>query len=147
MERTIMLVEDNPDDIALAKRAFKKCNLADHAVVANDGVEALEYLLGRDENNCEEQKELPAVILMDLKMPRMDGIETLKKLRDNSRTAHLPVVILTSSDEDQDIQQCYQLGANSYLRKPVDFNRFVEVMQLLGIYWLTLNELPGGMGV
>lgn len=147
MERTIMLVEDNPDDIVLAKRALKKCNLADNAVVANDGVEALEFLLGRGENNCEEETKLPAVILMDLKMPRMDGIETLKKLRDNSRTAHLPVVILTSSDEDRDIQQCYQLGANSYLRKPVDFNKFVEVMQLLGIYWLTLNELPGGMGV
>lgn len=142
MERMIMLVEDNPDDIALAKRAFKKCNLANIAVVAHDGVEALDYLLDQDDSVGKNMRALPAVILMDLKMPRMDGIETLKQLRSHSKTAYLPVVILTSSDEEQDIQRSYQLGANSYIRKPVDFNRFVEVVQLLGIYWLTVNEPP-----
>ena len=142
-----MLVEDNPDDVVLTKRALKKCNLTNSVVVAHDGVEALDYLLGKDEDSGRNKTVLLAVVLMDLKMPRMGGIETLKRLRNNSRTANLPVVILTSSDEEQDIQQSYQYGANSYIRKPVDFNRFVEVMQHLGLYWLTINESPSRMGI
>ncbi|OQA28580.1 MAG: Response regulator rcp1 [Chloroflexi bacterium ADurb.Bin344] len=148
MKRIIMLVEDNPDDITLAKRVFRKCNLTDNVVVTRDGVEALEYLLKKDEDDDDRSiSDLPAVILMDLKMPRMDGIETLKVLRSSRKTAFIPVVMLTSSDEERDIRQCYQCGANSYIRKPIDFDRFSEVMQLLSVYWLTINELPGEKGI
>lgn len=148
MKRLIMLVEDNPDDITLAKRVFGKCNLTDNVVVTRDGVEALNYLLEKsEETDDREPSNIPAVIFMDLKMPRMDGIETLKVLRSNRKTAFIPIVMLTSSDEEQDIQQCYQYGANSYIRKPIDFNRFSEVMQLLSTYWLTINELPGEKGI
>lgn len=148
MKRLIMLVEDNPDDITLAKRVFRKCNLTDNVVVTWDGVEALNYLLEKSEEmDDREPSNIPAVIFMDLKMPRMDGIETLKVLRSNRKTAFIPIVMLTSSDEEQDIQQCYQCGANSYIRKPIDFNRFSEVIQLLSTYWLTINELPGEKGI
>jgi two-component system response regulator len=144
-EKTIMLVEDNSDDIVLLQRAFKKCHMESKMVVAHDGIEALEYLFGK----CEDDRYkavLPAVVLLDVKMPRMDGLETLKQIRSHSRTTHLPVVMLTSSDEERDKLQSYNLGANSYIRKPVDFNKFMDVMWHLGLYWLTINELPMHLG-
>lgn len=138
--RPILLVEDNPDDEALALRAFKKLNISNEVIVARDGVEALDYLLGADP--ATERPLLPAVILLDLKLPRIDGLQVLQRIRENDRTRILPVVILTSSREEQDMVQGYNLGANSYVRKPVDYNQFVQAVSELGIFWLLLNELP-----
>lgn len=145
-EKTIMLVEDDSDDIVLLQRAFKKCCMESKMVVARDGIEALEYLFGKREDSGQYKAALPAVVLLDVKMPRMDGLETLKQIRSHSRTAHLPVVMLTSSDEERDKIQSYELGANSYIRKPVDFDEFKDVMQHLGLYWLKMNELPKQLG-
>ncbi len=143
-EKVVLLVEDNPNDILLAKRAFKKFCLDSKIIVAHDGIEALEYLLGNgDENGC---KALPAVVLLDLKMPRMNGIETLQEIRKHRKTANLPVIILTSSDEEQDMIRSYKFGANSYIRKPIDYNKFQELVQQLGLYWLTMNEVPPNLG-
>jgi two-component system response regulator len=142
MERMMMVVEDNSDDIVLIQRAFKKCCLGNKMVVARDGIEALEYLFEKHEDSDQQKDALPAVVLMDVKMPRMDGLETLKHIRSHSRTAYLPVVMLTSSDEERDKIQSYKLGANSYIRKPVNFDQFLAVMRQLGLYWLTINELP-----
>lgn len=141
-EKTIMLVEDNPDDVILTQRAFKKCRIAGRIVVAHDGIEALDYLLAKNKETGRYQSMLPAVILLDIKMPHMNGIETLKQIRSHSRTAYLPVVVLTSSDEEEDKLQSYQMGANSYIRKPIDFDRFLEISHYLGLYWLSINELP-----
>lgn len=132
----ILLVEDNEDDVALTRRAFKKNHITNELVVMRDGVEALDYLFAR------EPAEMPAVILLDLKLPRVDGIEVLRRLRADPRTALLRVVVLTSSKEEQDVFQCYSLGANSYIRKPVDFDQFVHAVGQLGLYWLLLNEPP-----
>lgn len=132
----ILLVEDNEDDVALTRRAFKKNHITNELVVARDGVEALDYLFSR------EPEGLPAVVLLDLKLPRVDGTEVLRRLRADPRTALLRVVVLTSSKEEQDVFQCYNLGANSYIRKPVDFDEFVHAVGQLGLYWLLLNEPP-----
>lgn len=138
--RPILLVEDNPDDQQLALRAFRKSNLGNDVVVANDGVEALDYLFGTGPYASGDPPELPAVVLLDLKLPRKDGLEVLREIRASSRTRLLPVVIVTSSREEQDLVNGYSLGANSYVRKPVDFNEFVSAVQQLGLYWLLLNE-------
>lgn len=140
--RVILLVEDNPDDVALTLRAFRRNNILNDVVVARDGCEALEYLFGQGAHAQRDLSEQPAVILLDLKLPRMDGLEVLSRLRADSRTKNLRVVILTSSGEEQDIAQGYSLGANSYIRKPVDFDNFILAVGQLGLYWLLLNEAP-----
>jgi two-component system response regulator len=131
----IVLVEDNPDDQTLTLRALKKQNLANDIVVLNDGVEALEFLL-------DPERQLPHLVLLDLKLPKLDGLQVLRRLRHEPRTQLLPVVVLTSSDEDRDVIEGYRLGANSYIRKPVDFNQFSEAVRQLGLYWLVLNQSP-----
>lgn len=136
----ILLVEDNADDELLTVRAFKKSNVANQIVVVRDGVEALDWLLGREEHASRDTTVQPQVILLDLKLPRMDGMEVLKNLRQDRRTAHIPVVVLTSSKEKEDVIKSYELGANSYVRKPVEFEKFVEAVKSLGVYWLLLNE-------
>ena len=139
-DKVIFLVEDNPDDEALTLRALKKNNIANQVIVARDGVEALDFLLGRGESDWGDLNSLPQVVLLDLKLPKVDGLEVLRQLRANERTKFLPVVILTSSNEEQDVLRGYGLGANSYVRKPVDFNQFIEAVRELGLYWLVLNE-------
>jgi CheY-like chemotaxis protein len=140
--KLILLVEDNPDDVALTLRAFKKSNIANKVVVAQDGVEALDYLLGRGAHVGRDLSIQPEVILLDLKLPKLDGFDVLKALRADPRTKKLPVVILTSSKEQQDITNGYDLGANSYVRKPVEFEKFVDAVLHLGLYWLVINEHP-----
>jgi two-component system response regulator len=140
--REILLVEDNPDDVALTLRAFKKNHILNRVVVARDGVEALDYLFGTGTHAGRDPTQLPAVLLLDVKLPRLDGLEVLKRLRSDRRTELLPVVILTSSVEEQDIARSYRLGANSYIRKPVDFDDFLRAVGQLGLYWLLLNEAP-----
>ena len=139
MERKpILLVEDNPNDITLTRRALKKANVANELVVLQDGLEAVEYLTG----DGSEERELPVVILLDLKLPLIDGLEVLKRIRTNPKTRKLPVIILTSSNLDEDVNASYELGANSYVRKPVRFDDFTEAVRQLGIYWLMINEPP-----
>ncbi len=140
--KIILLVEDNPDDVQLTLRALKKSNIMNEVVVAQDGVEALEYLFGTGKYEGRDAKILPQVVLLDLKMPRMDGLEVLQRIRKDERTKLQPVVILTTSSEDRDRVESYRLGANSYIRKPVDFNQFVQAVNQLGLYWLVLNEAP-----
>ena len=135
--KVILLVEDNPNDVALTRRALQKANVANEVVVV-ESVEALEYLIGKDS----AERPLPVVTLLDLKLPRIDGLEVLRQLRENERTKRLPVVILTSSNLEDDVNSSYDLGANSYVRKPVKFNEFTEAVRQLGIYWLMLNEPP-----
>jgi two-component system, response regulator len=140
--KTILLVEDNPDDVVLTLRAFKKNNIANDVIVVGDGLEALDYLFGTGKYKDRDMRSMPAVILLDLKLPKMDGLKVLERMRADERTKLLPVVILTSSKEEQDVISSYSLGANSYIRKPVDFNKFVEAVRHLELYWLVLNELP-----
>lgn len=142
-QKSILLVEDNPDDAALALRAFKKNHIANSVFVARDGVEALDYLQLTKAHVADEPGELPTVILLDLKLPRMDGLQVLRHIRADARTKLLPVVVLTSSKEEQDILASYALGANSYIRKPVDYDQFLYAIGQLGLYWLELNELSG----
>jgi two-component system response regulator len=144
--RTILLVEDNPDDEALTLRAFKKNNILNEVVVAHDGVEALDYLHGTGPHAGRDLSRMPAVILLDLKLPRVDGLQVLERLRADPRTKPLPVVILTSSNEETDLVRGYALGASSYVRKPIHFAEFVEAIRNLGVYWLMLNEPPPGVG-
>jgi two-component system, response regulator len=139
-EKAILLVEDNPDDIALTIRAFRKSNIMNEIVQAHDGSEALDYRFGQGQWTGRDLSIMPTLILLDLKMPKVDGLEVLRRLRANEQTRLLPVVILTTSKEDQDIIDGYALGANSYVRKPVDFNQFVEAVRQLGLYWFVLNE-------
>jgi len=137
--KDILLVEDNPNDIELTRRALVRHRIANELVVAHDGVEALEYLLGKE---GEPLRRLPAVVLLDLKLPRVDGLEVLREIRADARTRFLPVVILTTSNEERDIVEGYSLGANSYICKPVDFEQFSEAIRQLGMYWLVLNQPP-----
>lgn len=139
-ERTILLVEDSCGDVELALRAFKKNNIGNEVVIKRDGASAVDYLL-----SCGPD-DLPVVVLLDMNLPRMSGLEILRKLRSEERTRLLPVVILTSSSEERDIAAGYRLGANSYIKKPVDFAEFTEVVRQLGLYWLALNEPPQGRG-
>lgn len=136
-QKIILLVEDNPDDEALTLRALRKNNILNEVKVARDGQEALDYFFGAGAS----ENPVPAVVLLDLKLPKIDGLEVLRRIRADQRTCLQPIVILTSSKEEQDIVIGYRLGANSYIRKPVDFNQFIEAVRQLGLYWLVLNEL------
>jgi CheY-like chemotaxis protein len=140
--KVILLVEDNPDDEALAIRALKRHHIGNEIVVAQDGVEALDYLFGTGMYEGRDTSLKPAVILLDLKLPRIDGLEVLRRLRENEVTKLLPVVVLTTSGEEQDLLDSYSLGCNSYIRKPVDFLQFSEAIRQLGMYWLLMNESP-----
>ena len=140
----ILLVEDNRDDVLLTRRALQKANIANQVDVANNGIEALEYLRGKGKFGDRDTKDLPVVILLDLKMPRMGGLEFLKTIRNSDEFKLLPAVVLTSSKEEEDIIESYNLGANSYIQKPVDFDQFVKAVQTLGLYWLLLNVSPKG---
>ncbi len=138
----ILLVEDDPDDVALTLRALKKNNIGNEVVTVGDGEQALNYLLARGAHADRNPADLPLVVLLDLKLPKIDGLQVLEQIRANERTRYLPVVILTSSNEESDLANGYRLGANSYIRKPVDFTQFVEAVRQMGLYWLILNEAP-----
>lgn len=141
-KKTILLVEDNPDDEELTMLALKRNNIMNDIVVARDGVEALDYLFGTGAYSGRDVTEMPAVILLDLKLPMIDGLEVLRRLRSEKQSRLLPVVILTTSKEESDLVESYRLGANSYIRKPVDFVNFIEAVRQLGLYWLVINEPP-----
>lgn len=141
-EKIILLVEDNPDDEALTLRVLRKNNVLNEMVVAHDGAEALDYLFGTGPYAGKEGIIMPTVTLLDLKLPKIDGLEVLRRIRNDERTRLLPVVILTSSKEERDIIDSYRLGANSYITKPVDFMQFGEAIRQLGLYWVVLNEAP-----
>ena len=141
-ETSILLDEDNPDDEALTLRAFRKNNVTNDVVVARDGAEALDYLFGTGAYANRDTRTLPQVVILDLKLPKIDGLEVLRRLRAAPHTKLLPVVILTSSDEERDRLEGYDLGANSYVRKPVDFAEFLDAVRQLGLYWVLLNEPP-----
>jgi two-component system response regulator len=141
-EKSILLVEDNPDDEALTLRAFRKNNIKNDVVVARDGAEALDYLFGTGAHAGRDPADMPQVVLLDLKLPKIDGMEVLRRIRADERTHLLPVVILTSSKEEQDLVNGYRLGCNSYVRKPVNFDQFLDAARQLGLYWLLLNEPP-----
>lgn len=142
MNKTILLVEDNPDDVKLTLRAFKRNHMLNPVVAARDGVEALDFLFARGAYAERAGKPLPTLIILDLKLPRLDGLGVLKAVRGDERTRLIPVVILTSSKEEQDLIHSYSLGANSYVRKPVDFAEFLEAARILGIFWLMMNQPP-----
>ena len=139
-DKPILLVEDNPDDEELTLRALRKHNLADEVIVKRDGQEAIDFIVGSDAKR--NGHSIPQLVLLDLKIPKIDGLQVLKSLRSYECTRYVPVVVLTSSNEEQDLISSYQLGANSYVRKPVNFHRFVDVAKQLGMYWLVLNEAP-----
>jgi two-component system response regulator len=141
-DKIILLVEDNPDDADLTLRALKQHNILNEVVLAHDGAEALDYLFGTGAYAGRDTSRMPQLVLLDLKLPKVDGFEVLRRLRANDRTRFLPVVILTSSNEEQDLIAAYHNQANSYIRKPVDFVQFTEAVRILGLYWLVLNELP-----
>ncbi len=141
-EKIILLVEDNPNDVALTERALKRSKVINKLVVAGDGAEALDYLFGIGAYAGRDVNNMPQVILLDLKLPKIDGLEVLRRIRANEMTKLLPVVILTSSREEKDLINSYSLGANSYIRKPVNFTQFAEAVRQLGLYWLLLNEPP-----
>lgn len=138
----ILLVEDNPDDVDLTLRAFRKSNIANRVIVARDGVEALDYLFATGDHAGRDPDALPQLVLLDLKLPRVPGLQVLERVRANPKTKLLPIVILTSSTEQRDLLDGYSLGANSYIRKPVNFQQFVEAVHQLGLYWLLLNQPP-----
>ena len=140
--RIILLVEDNPSDVGLTRRALAKSRIANELVVAEDGQEALDYLFGSGKHTGGDVNELPALGVLDLKLPRVDGLEVLRRIRADERTSRLPVIILTTSREEQDVALSYDLRANSYIRKPVDFTQFVQSVEHLGLYWLVMNEPP-----
>jgi CheY-like chemotaxis protein len=140
--KTILLVEDNPNDEELTRLAFERNNITNPLVVAHDGVEALDYLFGTGRFQGRDLAEKPQVIILDLKLPKVDGLQVLERIRTDDRTAFIPVVILTSSKEEEDMLRAYQLGTNAYVRKPVDFIQFTEAVKQLGLFWLLLNEAP-----
>ena len=141
-QKFILLVEDNPDDEALTLRALSKHNIANGVVVARNGVEAIDFLFGSGAHADRDVTELPQIVLLDLKLPKLDGFEVLRRIRADERTQTLPVVVLTSSKEERDVVQSYRDGCNSYVRKPVNFDEFVDAARQLGLYWLLLNEGP-----
>lgn len=138
----VLLVEDNPDDVALTLRAFKKMNLGNQVIVCKDGEEGLDFMFGKGKFLGRDVEEIPQVILLDLKLPKMGGLEFLRIIREEERTKFTPVAILTTSLEEEDMINGYLLGANSYVRKPVDYNQFASAIEKLGMYWLVLNEKP-----
>lgn len=140
--KTILLVEDNPDDVELTLRAFQRNNIGNEVIVASDGEEALDYLFATGKYKDRDSDVKPTVVLLDLKLPKVMGLDVLKRIRADERTRRLPVVVLTSSNEDRDIVTSYDLGANSFVRKPVDFAQFIDAARNLGLYWLVLNEPP-----
>jgi len=142
VDEVILLVEDNPDDVELTMRAFRKNNIANEVVVARDGVEALDYLFCRGAHSSRDITQSPRLILLDLKLPKLDGLQVLEQIRADERSRLVPVVILTSSKEEQDLISGYKSGANSYVRKPVDFNQFLAAVRQIGLYWLLINESP-----
>ncbi len=141
-QKYILLVEDNPDDDTSTLRALRKNNIANEVFVARDGVEALDFLFGTGEASTHDLREMPALVLLDLKLPKVDGLEVLRRMRTSAPNCRMPVVVLTSSREEGDIATSYQLGASSYIVKPVDFQRFMEIIHTVGLYWLTMNEPP-----
>ena len=141
-EKIILLVEDNPNDVTLTERALKKSHILNRLVLAKDGAEALDYLLGTGNWADRDLNNMPQLVLLDIKLPKIDGLEVLRRIRADNRTKLLPVVILTSSNEEKDLINGYALGANSYIRKPVNFNQFADAVRQLGLYWLVLNECP-----
>jgi two-component system, response regulator len=141
-QKFILLVEDNPDDEALTLRALSKRNVANSVVVARDGVEAIDFLFGTGSRAGRGVSELPKIVLLDLKLPKLDGFEVLRRIRADERTRTLPVVVLTPSKEERDVVQSYRDGCNSYVRKPVNFDEFIDAARQLGLYWLLLNEGP-----
>jgi len=142
MEKIIMLVEDNPDDEELTLRALRKANIANEVFVARDGTEALDFLFSTGRHSERTPLPMPAVVLLDLKLPKLNGIDVLKRMRADPRTQLIPVVVLTSSSEDEDMLKSYQSGANSYVRKPVEFSSFANAVTQLGMYWMLLNQVP-----
>jgi CheY-like chemotaxis protein len=141
-DKVILLVEDNPSDVDLTRRAFEKGRIANKLVVAEDGEEAMDYLFGTGAHADRDVSETPALVLLDLNLPKLPGLEVLRKIRTDARTRRVPVVILTSSKEEQDVAAGYDLGVNSYIRKPVDFKQFAHSIEQLGMYWLVMNENP-----
>jgi CheY-like chemotaxis protein len=140
--KKILLVEDNPDDIELTLRAFRKNNILNEIIIKRDGAEALDFFFGKDGVAVNDCNDLPILTMLDLKLPKVDGLDVLKKIRSDKRTKLIPVVILTSSNERSDLLSGYELGCNSYIRKPVDFNQFSDTVKQLGFYWLLINEIP-----
>jgi two-component system response regulator len=143
-QKTLLLVEDNPDDELLTLRALRRQNLANDIMVVRDGQEALDWMFAEGDFADRDPNELPQVILLDLKLPKVDGLQVLERIRANPVSRNVPVVVLTSSNEEQDLLRSYDLGANSYVRKPVDFEQFLEAARQLGLFWLVLNEVPYG---
>jgi two-component system response regulator len=142
MNNTILLVEDNPDDVELLLRALKKNNIANNIAITRDGAEALDYVFGTGKYPGRDINDVPRIVLLDLKLPKLNGLQVLERIRADERTALIPVIILTSSKEEQDLINGYKSGANSYVRKPVDFNEFVDAVRQIGLYWLLINEPP-----
>jgi len=142
MEKTILLVEDNPNDEELTLRALRKANIANEVAVARDGQEALDFLFGTGKYAGREVPTMPAVVLLDLKLPKLNGIDVLQRIRADPRTRLVPVVVLTSSSEDEDMVRSYQSGANSYVRKPIEFSAFANAVTQLGMYWVLINQIP-----
>ncbi len=140
MDKVILLVEDNPDDVELTRLAFDEAKIANRLVVVGDGAEALDYLFARDSHAARDPHDLPSIILLDLNLPKVDGREVLQAIRQDDRTRTIPVVVMTTSAEPMDIDGCYALGANSYIQKPVDFQQFVWAVKQVGLYWLVLNQ-------
>jgi DNA-binding response OmpR family regulator len=143
--KKILLVEDNPNDVELTKRALQKAHTNSELIIAGDGIEAVKYFFGEHDNNGCLIEDLPAVVLLDLNLPRFNGFEVLRRMRAEKKTKQIPVIILTSSNEEKDIISSYDLGANSFVRKPVKFAEFAEVIRILGLYWLAINETPSGI--
>jgi len=142
MEKTILLVEDNPNDEELTLRALRKANIANEVAIARDGQEALDFLFGTGKYAGREVPTMPAVVLLDLKLPKLNGIDVLQRIRADPRTRLVPVVVLTSSSEDEDMVRSYQSGANSYVRKPIEFSAFANAVTQLGMYWVLINQIP-----